>query len=64
MSARWVTDAKDSYDTLSRASAVSPAEHALTLEIRRLPDLLDRPNHVGWKATDKMLCERLAQNRP
>ena len=60
---RWVTDAKDVFDTLTRQGGHSTTEHRLALETGILRELLQRHDcSVHWIGTDQMLADCLTKD--
>ena len=62
---RWVVDAKDLYDTLTRAGSHSTTEYRLALETGILRELLQRHDvSIHWIGTDQMMADCLTKDMP
>ena len=62
---RWVVDAKDLFDTLTRAGSHSTTEYRLALETGILRELLQRHDvSIHWIGTDQMMADCLTKDMP
>jgi hypothetical protein len=62
---RWVVDAKDLFDTLTRAGSHSTTEYRLALETGILRELLSRHDcSIHWIGADQMMADCLTKDMP